>query len=49
MVVKIATEPEAKEQLVVILLILTVVEFILFNLVENCKILESISAELGPK
>ena len=43
-VVKIATEPKAKEPLIVILLmvllILTVVQFILFHFVEICKILE---------
>ena len=45
-VVNIATtKPKAKEQLMMVLLILlTVVEFILLQI---CKILESIRAELG--
>ena len=37
MVVKFATKPKAKEQLVVILMILAVVEFILFDFVKFAK------------
>ena len=44
-----ASEPKAKEPLIVILMVLLILTVVQFILLQICKILESISAELGPK